>query len=66
MYHREFLEDLGLLIIKNNLPVNYSIENMWFKCLIICFCPKLNFLSRRQFSQDIMLGLVEKTNELSL
>jgi hypothetical protein len=24
----------------------------------------LNFLSRRQFSQDISLGLVEKRNEL--
>jgi hypothetical protein len=37
---------------------------MWFKCLILHFHPKLNFPSKRQISQDILLGLVEKTNEL--
>ncbi len=37
---------------------------MWFKCLILHLCPKLNFPSKRQISQDILLGLVEKTNEL--
>ncbi len=37
---------------------------MRFKHLILCFCPKLNFPSRRQFSQDILLRLMEKTNEL--
>jgi len=26
---------------------------MWLKHLIFRFCPKSNFLSRRQFSQDI-------------
>jgi hypothetical protein len=36
---------------------------MWLKCLILCLCPKLNFLSKRQFSQEILLGLVEKTSE---
>jgi hypothetical protein len=60
---KEFLEDLGLLIVNNNLPIQF-VENMWFKCLILHLCPKLNFLSRRQFSQDILLRLVEKTNEL--
>ncbi len=40
------------------------VESMWFKHLIIHHCPKLNFPSRRQFSQDILARLVEKTNEL--
>jgi hypothetical protein len=60
---KEFLEDLGLLIVKNNLPIQF-VESMWLKSLIICLCPKLNFPSKRQFSQDILLGLVEKINEL--
>jgi hypothetical protein len=34
------------------------------KRLIFHLFPKLNFPSRRQFSQDILLGLMEKTNEL--
>jgi hypothetical protein len=60
---KEFLEHLGLLIVKNNLPIQF-MESMWLKRLILCLCPKLSFLSRKQFSQDILLGLVEKTNEL--
>jgi len=40
------------------------VENMWLKCLILRLCPKLNFLSKRYFSQDILQGLVEKKNEL--
>ncbi len=37
---------------------------MWLNCLILCICPKLNFPSKKQFSHDILLGLMEKTNEL--
>jgi hypothetical protein len=37
---------------------------MWLKRLILHFCPKLNFPSRNQFSQDILLGLMKKTNQL--
>jgi hypothetical protein len=47
------LEDLSMLIIKNNLPIQF-VENMWLKHLIFHLCPKLNFLSKRQFSQDIL------------
>ncbi len=60
---KEFLEDLGLLIVKNNLPIQF-VESMWLKCLILHLCPKLNFLSKRQFSQDILLRLVGKQIEL--
>ncbi len=37
---------------------------MWLKCLILHLCTKLNLLSIRQFSQDILLGLMKKINEL--
>jgi hypothetical protein len=59
---KEFLEDFGLLIIKNNLPIQF-VESMWLKNLILHLCPKLNFLSKRQFSQEILPGLVEKTSQ---
>jgi hypothetical protein len=49
---KEFLEDLGFLIVKNNLPIQF-VESMRLKCVILCVYPKLNFPSRRQFSQDI-------------
>jgi hypothetical protein len=60
---KEFLEDLGLLIVKINLVIQF-VESMWLKRLIIYPCPKLNFISKRQFSQEVLLGLVEKTNEV--
>jgi hypothetical protein len=57
---KEFLEDLGFFIVKTNLQI-WFVENMWLKCLILCWCQKLNFPFKRQFSQEILLGLVEKT-----
>ncbi len=46
---KEFLKDLGLLIVKNYLPIQL-VESMWPKHLILCLCPKLHFPSKRQFS----------------
>ncbi len=39
------------------------MESIWMKRLIFHLCPKLNFPSRRQFSQEILSGLVEKTSQ---
>ncbi len=50
------------MIIKNNLPIQF-VESMWLKHLIIHLCPKLNFPSKRQFSQEVLPGLVEKTSQ---
>ncbi len=41
--HKSFLEDLSLLIVKNNLSIQF-VESMWLKRLIFRLCPKLNFL----------------------
>jgi hypothetical protein len=60
--HKEFLDDLSLLIVKNNLPIQL-VESMRLKHLILHLCPKLNFPSRRQFLQERLLGLVEKTSQ---
>jgi hypothetical protein len=59
---KDFFEDLGLLIVKNNLPMQF-MESMWLKRLILCLCPKLNFHSKRQFLQEILPRLVEKTSQ---
>jgi hypothetical protein len=60
---KEFLEDLGLFIVNNNLPIQF-VESVWLKCLTMHLCPKLNFPSKRQFSQEILLMLVEKTSQM--
>jgi len=57
----EFLEDLSLLIVKNTYLICGKYVAQMFNFLSL---SKLNFLSKRQFSQDILLGLVEKTNQL--
>jgi hypothetical protein len=63
MSWKEFVKDLCLLIVKNNLPIHF-MESIWLKCLLLRLRPNLNFPSRRQFSQDILLRLGEKTNQL--
>jgi hypothetical protein len=58
---KEFLENLGLLIVKSNLPIQF-VESMWLKHLILRLCPKINFPSKRQFSQEMLPRLIEKTS----
>ncbi len=60
--HKEFLEDFGLLIIKNNLPIQF-VESIWLKWLALCSCPKLKFSFKKQFSKEILLGLMDKTKQ---
>ncbi len=52
-----------MLIINNNLPIQF-VESVWLKRLTMHLCPKLNFPSKRQFSQEILLRLVEKTSQM--
>jgi hypothetical protein len=63
MEYKLFFEDMGLLIVKNHLPIQ-SIENMWMKCSCLHLCPRLGFPFKKQFSREISLELVEKTKQL--
>jgi len=49
--------------VKNNLPLQF-VENVWFKCLILHLSPRIMFPSRKQFFQDILFNLVEKTKQI--
>jgi hypothetical protein len=50
--YKEFLEDLGLLIIKENFPIQF-VESMWLKHLILCISKiKFPFL-KVVFTRDI-------------
>jgi hypothetical protein len=60
---KDLLKDLSLLIVKNNLPTQF-VKSMWLKQLTLHLCPKLNFPSKRQFSQETLPRLVEKTKQL--
>ncbi len=40
------------------------MESIWLKWLTLRLCPKLKFSFRRQFSQEILPRLVEKTKQL--
>jgi hypothetical protein len=60
---KKFDEDLGLLIIKNNFLIQF-VESIWFKRLTLHLCPRLNFHSKRQFSQKIWPNWVEKINQM--
>jgi hypothetical protein len=60
---KRILKDLVLLIVKNNVPIQF-VENMWLKRLILHPYPKLNFPSKSIFHKTYLPRLVEKTNEL--
>jgi hypothetical protein len=49
---KDFLQELGLLIVKRNLPLQF-VESVWFECSILHLFPIVMFLSRKQFSQEI-------------
>jgi hypothetical protein len=72
-FYQIFLQKKGCVIeriCRGPLFVDYQeqpiqcMESIWLKCLVPRLCPKLNLLSKRQFPQDILLRLVEKTNQL--
>ncbi len=52
-----------MLIVNNNLPIQF-VESVWLKHLTMHLCPKLNFPSKKTISQEILLGLVEKTSQM--
>jgi hypothetical protein len=54
------LRNLALLIVKNHLPLQF-VESLWLKHLVLQLCPCVQFLSRKLFSNTILLKLVEKT-----
>jgi hypothetical protein len=59
----QFLEELQLLVVKNNLPMLF-VGSMWLKCLVLHLCSRVSFPSKNQFSQDILPCLMEKTKQL--
>jgi hypothetical protein len=60
---KQFFKDLGLLIIKNHLPLQF-VENSWLKRFSMHLCPNFDFLSIKFFSYELLLQLMEKTRQL--
>jgi hypothetical protein len=58
-----FLQNLNFLIVKNQLPLQF-VDNVWFKHVILHLCPQVVFPSKKQFSYEILLKLVEKMKQL--
>jgi hypothetical protein len=54
---------LGFLIVKNHIPLQF-IESSWLKRLSMHLCPRIVFLSRKQFANELFPRLVEKTKQL--
>jgi len=42
----DFLKDLGFLIVKNQLPLQF-VTNVWSKCLILHLCVRIVFPSKK-------------------
>jgi hypothetical protein len=59
---KQFLQDLALLVVKNHLPIQF-VESTWLKRLVMHLCPRVVFPSRKTFSQEVLVYLVEKMKE---
>jgi hypothetical protein len=59
---KQLLQDLALLIVKNHLPIQF-VESTWLKCLVMHLSPRVVFPSRKMFSQEVLVGLVEKMKQ---
>jgi hypothetical protein len=59
---KKFLQDLALLVVKNHLPIQF-IESTWLKFLVMHLCSRVVFTSRKIFSQEVLVDLVEKMKQ---
>ncbi len=46
LWQMQILEDLGILVVKNNLPMLF-IDNMWLKLLVLHLCPRVNLFFKK-------------------
>jgi len=56
------LQDLVLLVVKNHLLIQF-VESTWLKRLVMHLCPRIVFPSKKMFSQEVLVDLMEKMKE---
>jgi hypothetical protein len=59
---KQFLQDLALLVVKNHLLIQF-VDSTWLKRLVMHLCPRVVFPSRKMFSQEVLVDLVEKMKQ---
>jgi hypothetical protein len=59
---KQFLQDLAFLVVKNHLPIQF-VESIWLKHLVMHLCPRVAFQSRKLFSQEVLVNLMEKMKQ---
>ncbi len=62
MQQKQLLQDLALLIVKNHFPIQF-VESTWLICLVMHLSPRVVFPSRKMFSQEVLVRLVEKMKQ---
>jgi hypothetical protein len=50
VHEKKIVENLGLIIVKNHLPIQF-VDSIWLKCLVLQLYLYVVFLSRKTFSQ---------------
>ncbi len=62
MQQKQCLQDLAPLVIKNHLLIQF-VKGTWLKHLVMHLCPRVVFPSKKKFSQEVLVDLVEKTKQ---
>jgi hypothetical protein len=63
MQQKQLLKDLTLLIVKSHLLV-HLLESPWLKRFSLQLNLHIIFPSKKTFSQEILLNLVQKTKDV--
>jgi len=61
MQQTQNLQGLTFSVVKDHLPFQFD-ENTWLKHLMH-LCPRIVFPSRKTFSQEILVDLMEKMKQ---
>jgi hypothetical protein len=56
---KRFLQDIMLFVIKGFLPLRI-VEFVWFQRLVLQLYPKVSFLSKKVFTEEVFPTLVNK------
>jgi hypothetical protein len=59
---KQFLQDIGFLVVKSHLPIQF-VGSTWLKCVAMHLSLRIVFPSKSLFSQEVLLDLVKENKQ---
>jgi hypothetical protein len=59
---KQFLQDIGFLVVKSHLPIQF-VGSTWLKCVALHLFSRIVFPSKKMFSQEVLFDLVKENKQ---